>query len=120
MSVDQVKRQRVASRKHSRLAFWAGSSPKTGIGIERWVLQLFLLLNLALSFYNTGMIWAHEVAFRSWRAKIRSALIAHTSPCSSAHTGSAPFSWPPTHSFWFVGRFEWWTHWWRASRHKRW
>ncbi len=30
--------------------------------------RLFLLLNLALAFYNTGTIWAHEVdIFRSWR-----------------------------------------------------
>jgi hypothetical protein len=28
----------------------------------------FLILNLALGFYNTGTIWAHEVdIFRSWR-----------------------------------------------------
>jgi hypothetical protein len=30
--------------------------------------KLFLLLNLALGFYNAGTIWAHEVdIFRSWR-----------------------------------------------------
>lgn len=30
--------------------------------------RLLLYLNLALSFYNTGTIWAHEVdIFRSWR-----------------------------------------------------
>lgn len=30
--------------------------------------RLFLLLNLALAFYNTGTVWAHEVdIFRSWR-----------------------------------------------------
>ena len=30
--------------------------------------RLFLLLNLALAFYNTGTIWAHEVdIFPSWR-----------------------------------------------------
>jgi hypothetical protein len=29
---------------------------------------IFLLLNLALGFYNVGTIWAHEVdIFRSWR-----------------------------------------------------
>jgi hypothetical protein len=29
---------------------------------------IFLLLNLGLSFYNVGIIWAHEVdIFRSWR-----------------------------------------------------
>ncbi len=29
---------------------------------------IFLLLNLALAFYNVGTIWAHEVdIFRSWR-----------------------------------------------------
>ena len=29
---------------------------------------VFLLLNLALSFYNVGTIWAHEVdIFRSWK-----------------------------------------------------
>jgi hypothetical protein len=30
--------------------------------------ETFLLLNLALAFYNAGTIWAHEVdIFRSWR-----------------------------------------------------
>ena len=30
--------------------------------------QTFLLLNLALAFYNVGTIWAHEVdIFRTWR-----------------------------------------------------
>jgi hypothetical protein len=30
--------------------------------------RAFLLLNLALAFYNVGTIWAHEVdIFRSWR-----------------------------------------------------
>ena len=30
--------------------------------------QTFLLLNLALAFYNVGTIWAHEVdIFRSWK-----------------------------------------------------
>lgn len=30
--------------------------------------ERFLLLNLALSFYNVGTIWAHEVdIFRSWK-----------------------------------------------------
>jgi hypothetical protein len=30
--------------------------------------KLFLLLNLALGFYNVGTIWAHEVdIFRSWK-----------------------------------------------------
>ena len=29
---------------------------------------VFLLLNLALAFYNVGTIWAHEVdVFRSWK-----------------------------------------------------
>jgi hypothetical protein len=28
----------------------------------------FLLLNLALAFYNVGTIWAHEIdIFRSWK-----------------------------------------------------
>ena len=32
------------------------------------VAHVFLLLNLALGFYNVGTIWAHEVdIFRSWR-----------------------------------------------------
>ena len=31
-------------------------------------MKTFLLLNLALGFYNVGTIWAHEVdIFRSWR-----------------------------------------------------
>ena len=31
-------------------------------------LQFFLLINLALAFYNAGTIWAHEVdIFRSWK-----------------------------------------------------
>jgi hypothetical protein len=30
--------------------------------------EVFLLLNLALAFYNVGTIWAHEIdIFRSWR-----------------------------------------------------
>lgn len=30
-------------------------------------LAVFLLLNLALGFYNLGTIWAHEIdIFRSW------------------------------------------------------
>jgi hypothetical protein len=30
--------------------------------------NLFLLLNLALAFYNAGTIWAHEIdIFRTWR-----------------------------------------------------
>ena len=30
--------------------------------------QTFLLLNLALAFYNTGTIWAHEIdIFRTWK-----------------------------------------------------
>ncbi len=30
--------------------------------------EIFLLLNLALAFYNVGTIWAHEVdIFRSWQ-----------------------------------------------------
>lgn len=30
--------------------------------------KIFLLLNLALSFYNVGTIWAHEVdIFRTWK-----------------------------------------------------
>ena len=30
--------------------------------------EIFLLANLALSFYNVGIIWAHEVdIFRSWK-----------------------------------------------------
>jgi hypothetical protein len=30
--------------------------------------KLFLLLNLALAFYNVGTIWAHEVdTFRTWK-----------------------------------------------------
>src|SRR5215475_394615 len=30
--------------------------------------RLLLLLNLALAFYNTGTIWAHEVdIFRTWK-----------------------------------------------------
>ena len=29
---------------------------------------IFLVLNLALAFYNLGTIWAHEIdIFRSWR-----------------------------------------------------
>ncbi len=30
--------------------------------------KVFLLLNLALAFYNAGTIWAHEIdIFRSWK-----------------------------------------------------
>ena len=30
--------------------------------------KIFLLLNLALSFYNAGIVWAHEIEiFRSWK-----------------------------------------------------
>ena len=30
--------------------------------------KIFLLINLALAFYNVGIIWAHEVdIFRSWK-----------------------------------------------------
>ena len=30
--------------------------------------DVFLLLNLALAFYNVGTIWAHEIdIFRSWK-----------------------------------------------------
>ena len=30
--------------------------------------KVFLLLNLALAFYNVGTIWAHEIdIFRSWK-----------------------------------------------------
>lgn len=30
--------------------------------------EIFLLLNLALAFYNTGTIWAHEIdIFRTWK-----------------------------------------------------
>lgn len=38
--------------------------------LRRWVLdsKVFLLLNLALGFYNAGAIWAHEIdIFRSWK-----------------------------------------------------
>jgi hypothetical protein len=30
--------------------------------------KVFLLLNLVLTFYNVGTIWAHEIdIFRSWK-----------------------------------------------------
>jgi hypothetical protein len=30
--------------------------------------EIFLLLNLALAFYNVGTIWAHEIdIFRTWK-----------------------------------------------------
>jgi hypothetical protein len=36
--------------------------------------KTFLLLNLALGFYNVGTIWAHEIdIFRSWKLVVRSA-----------------------------------------------
>ena len=48
----------------------------------------YLLLNLALAFYNVGTIWAHEVdIFRSWRLVGR----AEFSRVQSVHWRKLPF-----------------------------
>jgi len=50
--------------------------------------MIFLLLNLALAFYNAGTIWAHEVdIFRSWKL-----VDARTFPAvQSAHWRKLPY-----------------------------
>jgi hypothetical protein len=78
---------------------------------------IFLLLNLALAFYNVGTIWAHEVdIFRSW--KLASAESFHTiqdvhwrklpywifTPVGAALAGGIVLLWyhPPTTAPWAI------------------